>query len=83
MKPREFWLNEDPLYQRSPIVTDTKEEMDLMYLPDPSIHVREVVPIDWPKIWEQMRGMKVSDNWSAVETKLQDLVERAIKGELE
>ncbi len=68
-KPREFWISCPP--QDNQAMTcyvwgfETKE---------PTTHVREVLPIDWEKVWLAFDGKDFHQ--------LKELVEKALAGEL-
>lgn len=77
-KPREFWIHENGL---SKIAEDYPPD----YLPTDKnfsikvYHVREVIPIDWDKIWIKMNeefGCNPQE-----ESKLEQLVEAQLRGE--
>ena len=86
MKAREFWLNE--------VTGGFHTDEDLAYK-GYSLHVREVLPsevhstqstvyhaIDWTKIWfEFNEGVMLPMN-EIHQNRIQDLVEKALKGEL-
>ncbi len=76
-KAREFWIN-------------LKVSPKSAY-PEPNfggrkglIHVREVVPIDWEKVWKKfMSTANFNEGFGMAEVKqIQELVEKALKGEL-
>ncbi len=79
-KPREFYLlgyehigKYYPAYE--PDIVDP-------ILREQSIHVREVVPIDWEKVWQEYDRSGPHDGPYEDIAKIQELVERALKGEL-
>lgn len=70
-RPREFWINpsqiDKPLYQTYNLGDAPPYEE--------SIHAREVLPINWGKIWSEYieKDLLPSD--------IQQLVEKALRGE--
>lgn len=73
-KPREFWVAELP--GKSFAVSTVAPRP-----PSVRIHVREVVPIDWEKVWGEYKH-----EWDALPEDMykfiQQLVEKALIGEL-
>lgn len=72
MKPREFWVREAIDLFGGPclLVYDLR-------LADKDIHVREVVPIDWEKVWKEYGGAHF---WESKE-QIQELIEKQLVGE--
>ena len=89
-KPREFWMDTDILDQaldncdlgdgyKAKVRQFPHKDM----LPQLT-HVREVLPIDWEKVWLRydMSTVKRFNMSLDEENKIQELVEKALKGEL-
>ena len=78
LRPREFWINPEHnlcLEFGGKAKIGLNGEQQLL----PMIHVREVVPIDWNKVWKTWE----KDNGYDIDYGVvQDLVEKALKGEL-
>lgn len=77
-KPREFWIE--------PCDTDAKSFKDgyasLSNVEQPrTIHVREVVPIDWEKVLAEFKMRATYRDYSEFSL-IQELVEKSLKGEL-
>ncbi len=80
-KPREFWIDKDAYDEN----LETKSQGIIAYFKKPSrankpIHVREVVPLDWIKIWQSYNKLKLHDN-PGPRALIQQLVEAQLKGE--
>lgn len=76
MKPREFWISDDLEY-----VSVNTKYCEPEY--GPWMHVREVLPIDWERVWVAF----AEQNYTYIISKsdqitIKALVERALKGTL-
>lgn len=88
MKLREFWITAesfDHLNGSQLRYCVDKDPKGFDIHPEQFIHVREVMPIDWEKVWNYL------DNWSgcSIEVsnkhyldKLKELIEKQLAGEL-
>lgn len=86
MKPREFYLKfNDLCYDSKDCEVTVAQGTDANVEPHETIFVREVVPIDWEKVWEGIRqwSLPIDELESAkqMQDKIQELVEKQIKGE--
>lgn len=75
-KPREFWITFQP-YEKDPLgpcVNILKYVATFDH--EHGVHVREVMPIDWDKIWESIPDVD-PENFD----KIQQLVEKQLAGE--
>ncbi len=75
MKPREFWIGEVgflDIHQASSVPPQNESWAEQRFI----IHVREVVPIDWKKVWEQYDGIERFDH-----LEIQNLIEKQLAGE--
>lgn len=86
-KPREFWIKVDWItgaLRAGAVNFDLHLELN-SGSKDLEFHVREVVPIDWEKVWEGIRqwSLPIDELESAkqMQDKIQELVEKQIKGE--
>lgn len=78
-KPREFWCNE--FHWKDGTITYTPCKLE--DAPLENFLVREVIPIDWEKVWVEYDGKNWTQQIGKVHKDLiQDLVDRALKGEL-
>ncbi len=77
MKAREFWLLGQDLISDTCIVHLEKPEATIAHA---CIHVREVVPIDWAKVWVGFENWNRNDYVVSIREKIQKLVEKAIAG---
>lgn len=74
-KPREFRLRLETLIVNN---LDERQQRTFPF----HIHVREVVPIDWEKVWkEYSKRPGHPESHFYIET-IQELVEKSLKGEL-
>lgn len=73
MKPKELWIF-------NPSYTDYRD----MYPSDPKdtsyIHFRQVIPIDWDKIWRKL-DKYVEGGVTDLNIPIQELVEKQLRGE--
>ncbi len=75
-KPREFWIN--PVAIKEPKSAVYYEALD-----EPcadTVHVREVVPLDWEKMFNLMYAKHLNVDTGREE--MQKIIELALKGEL-
>lgn len=70
MKPREFWLD---LNINEVLSSDSKRESN-------DVYVREVVEIDWEKVWALYPFVNI---FKEGKNKIQELVEKQLRGENE
>lgn len=77
MKPREFWI-------WGSIVSDKPinfSEIHKQGYSASQIHAREVVPIDWEKVWQEYAMRGECGIFNDDEKIIEDLVEKQLKGE--
>lgn len=82
MKPREFWIakKETLIFTDGNLLHPTIQiSMAVSKKFEGGIHVREVMPIDWERIWDSMAI--IPPNKDAKEA-FQEFVEQTLKGEL-
>lgn len=72
-KPREFWIPMDSTGQAG--VVWVRDPKNYQNVPWDFIHVREIVPIDWDKVWKNYTGD------DCYKEKIQQLVEKQLAGE--
>ena len=86
-KPREFWINGINFEQIWPIDDMAMTCFITFNNPDrkEAILVREVVPIDWEKVWKGFEEYCASDRcthlWPQSEKEIQQLIEKQLRGE--
>lgn len=82
MKPREFWIRENKNYP--------EDSGPLFYCstaaprpPSTAFLVREVVPIDWEKLWKKFLGERLFNEINIQEQFMiiEKLVEKQLRGE--
>ncbi len=76
MKPREFWIHRLEFNRKfnAPLVVYNKSEIKAE--PDKWVHVREVVPIDWAKVWDNIQFVSFPDF-----QKIKQQVEKQLNGD--
>lgn len=67
MKPREFWID---------LIT---KEVHLGPLSEQSIRVREVVPIDWERVWEGIAFNKYTQH---VDQPTKEMIKQLVEAQL-
>jgi hypothetical protein len=92
-RPREFWIaraEQENFYALEVSEEEIKPDEPVYrgydacrFTPDEIIHVREVKPIDWPKIWEQIGKETLNEPIKLWTNTIQDLVEKSLRGEYE
>lgn len=86
MKPREFWIEISLLSnfvgaEIYRVLTKPQTELQKR-TSDGCIHVREVTPIDWERVWAEYWNNQNSHIMVADQKAIQDLVEKSLRGEL-
>lgn len=83
MKPREFaltWVHNYVLGEYKGVTDLIIEDPTPDELENNVVHVREVVPVDWDKVWAAWQERSDTDTHHY--KIIQELVEKAIRGEL-
>lgn len=75
MKPREFWILDNEAYT-------CEQDTGILHAPE-QIHVREVVPFNWNKIWLKFEKFSAGNNLLSECDKdmIEELIEKQLKGE--
>lgn len=79
MKPREFWIGLD----ENGFARWMSEHKEFAFIHSDgheckeNIHVREVVPIDWGKVWKE-NGRYQTGTWAEFEKRIEQLVEKQL-----
>ncbi len=82
MKPRDFWicLPDKENYNDSGSVALDPDEFTTAAQAE-CIHVREVVKIDWDKVWETFSQQGECGLYTIDEEMIQELVEKQLNGD--
>jgi hypothetical protein len=82
MKAREFWIDDILNVDRPKQKTAYAYYEDTENFNGKTIHVREVMPIDWEKVWKYLNSQGCYDISHEVIGLLPIAIEKSLKGEL-